>query len=123
MSISFFLDQCVPQQIINILQDSGYQTLILKNFINITSPDSIVINKAQELDAVLLSLNGDFSDIITYPPNLYGGIIALQLKNHPEVIPQLMKKLINYLKINQVNELGKILIRFALNKRFLLNNN
>ncbi len=98
MSISFFLDQCVPQQIINILQDSGYQTLILKNFINITSPDSIVINKAQELDAVLLSLNGDFSDIITYPPNLYGGIIALQLKNHPEVIPQLMKKLINYLK-------------------------
>jgi len=32
------------------------------------SPDSIVLSKAQQLDAVLVSLNGDFADIVTYPP-------------------------------------------------------
>jgi hypothetical protein len=27
----------------------------------------------------------------------YNGIIALQIRNHPEIIPQLMVRLINYL--------------------------
>jgi hypothetical protein len=49
------------------------------------------------LDAILVSLNGDFSDIVTYPPSDYKGIIALQVRNHPEVIPVLIHRLMNYL--------------------------
>ncbi len=56
-----------------------------------------VIAKAQELDAILISLNGDFADITTYPPSRYKGIIALQVKNHPEVIPTLIRRLTSYL--------------------------
>ena len=41
-----------------------------------------MISKAQELDSVLLSLNGDFADIVAYPPANYKGIIALQVGNH-----------------------------------------
>jgi len=43
------------------------------------------------------SLNGDFADIVTYPPSDYKGIIALQVANHPEIIPQMMKRLRMYL--------------------------
>ncbi len=43
----------------------------------------MVIAKAQALEAVLLSLNGDFAYIVRYPPSQYRGIIALQIKNHP----------------------------------------
>ena len=56
-----------------------------------------MIAKAQELEAILVSLNGDFADIVTYPPSRYKGIIALQVKDHPEVIPALMQRLMTYL--------------------------
>ena len=60
------------------------------------SPDPIVIAKAHELDAILLSLNGDFADIVSYPQAEYKGIIALQVKNHPEAVPQLISRLIAF---------------------------
>jgi hypothetical protein len=51
------------------------------------SPDRAVIAKAQKLGAILLSLNGDFADIVAYPPGQLGGIVALQiaiiLRSHP----------------------------------------
>jgi len=66
----------------------------------VDSPDSLVIHKAQENKAILISLNGDFSDIVTYPPRNYGGIISLQIKNHPEVLLLIMEKLITFLNSN-----------------------
>ncbi|MEK7776602.1 MAG: hypothetical protein AAB331_04410, partial [Planctomycetota bacterium] len=61
------------------------------------SADTIVISKAQELDSILISLDGDIADIVAYPPAHYKGIIALQIRNHPEIIPQLMSRLEDYL--------------------------
>jgi predicted nuclease of predicted toxin-antitoxin system len=112
MLFNFFIDQCVPFQVVKFLQDAEYNTFILRDFIPIESPDSVVIAKAQELDSILISLNGDFADIVTYPPSLYGGIISLQVKNHPEIIPRLMNLLINYLQNNSDRDhyRGKLLI-------------
>lgn len=59
----------------------------------------MVIAKAQEIDAILLSLNGDFADIVTYPPKIYKGIVALQVHNHPEILHHLMEKLVAYFKL------------------------
>ena len=56
-----------------------------------------MISKARELDSILVSLNGDFANIVAYPPANYNGIIALQVRNHPEIIPQLMARLKDYL--------------------------
>ncbi len=97
MSLTFFIDQCVPASICQFLREGGHHVLILKDYLPIESPDEIVIAKAQELAAILLSLNGDFSDIVTYPPANYGGIVSIQLRNHPEIIPLLMQRLLNYL--------------------------
>jgi len=41
----------------------------------------------QFIDAILLSLNGDFADIVNYPPKNYKGIVALQVRNHSEILP------------------------------------
>lgn len=49
------------------------------------------------LDAVLVTLNGDFADIINYPPASFGGIIALQVRNHPESLPAIVMRLLTYL--------------------------
>lgn len=101
MSLRFFVDQCVPNSVVKPLFEAGHEVFILKEHLSPTSGDPIVIGKAQELDAILISLNGDFSDIVTYPPSNYNGIIAIQIKNHPKIIPKLMKRLMNYLSIHQ----------------------
>ena len=56
-----------------------------------------MIASAQSLEAVLVTLNGDFADIINYPPAKFGGIIALQVKNHPESLPAIVMRLLTYL--------------------------
>jgi len=100
MSLLFFADQCISNFIIDALQASGHNVHRLKEHISPDSPDSIVIKKAAELDSILISLNGDFADIVMYPPSRYQGIFALQVRNHPETIPQLMQRLLNYLTAN-----------------------
>lgn len=74
MNLKFFADHCVSNFIIQSLRDSGYEVLILREHIPAESPDPVVISKAQQLDAILVSLNGDFSDIVTFPPANYSGI-------------------------------------------------
>ena len=112
MSLRLFCDQCVPAEISDALRRSGHDVTLLRDALPICSPDPVVIGRAKELDAVLVSLNGDFSDIVAYPPADYRGIVAIQLHNHPEVIPQLMERLTAYLAPNPVQEFyhGKLLI-------------
>ena len=100
MSLRFFADHCVSNSVVAALRDAGHEVLLLKEHIAPNSDDSAVLAKAQELEAVLVSLNGDFADIVIYPPSSYGGIIALQVKNHPEVIPALLTRLVNYLGVH-----------------------
>jgi predicted nuclease of predicted toxin-antitoxin system len=97
MSLRLFTDHCVPNSVTQELRDAGHDVFVLKEHIPPESDDAVVIAKAQELNAVLVSLNGDFADIATYPPSQYKGIIALQIRNRPEVFPLLMRRLTNYL--------------------------
>ena len=99
MRLRFFVDHCVPNSVIQALRGAGHEVFILKEHIPQVSDDAVVITKAQELDAILVSLNGDFADIATYPPSQYNGIIALQVRNHPEAIITLVQRLINYLSV------------------------
>ena len=112
MSLRFFSDQCVPAEITDFLEQRHYQVTLLREVLPIRSLDPEVIAKAQQLHAVLLSLNGDFADIVAYPPAAYGGIIAIQLHNHPEVIPSLMERLHTFLVANPNQDFyrGKLLI-------------
>src|SRR5687768_1863849 len=112
MGLQFFADHCVSNAIMHTLREAGHAVVRLQEHLPVESPDADVIAKAQQLDALLLSLNGDFADIVTYPPADYQGIIALQVRNHPEIIPQLMKRLQDYLSSHPDKEYyrGKLLV-------------
>jgi predicted nuclease of predicted toxin-antitoxin system len=97
MSLRFFADHCVSNSVITALRNAGHEVFILRQHIACDSDDPIVLAKAQELETILISLNGDFSDIVVYPPSSYAGIVALQVKNHPEVIPAMLVRLLTYL--------------------------
>ena len=97
MSLRFFSDQCVPAEITGTLSRHGHQVTLLREVLPIRSPDPVVIAKARELGAILVPLNGDFSDIVAYPPAQHLGIVAIQLHNHPGIIPPLMELLAAFL--------------------------
>jgi predicted nuclease of predicted toxin-antitoxin system len=112
MSLRFFSDQCVPAEITDTLRRHGHQVTLLREVLPIRSLDPAVIAKVQELGAILLSLNGDFADIVAYPPANYVGIVAVQLHNHPEIIPLLMERLVAFLDGQPAQEFyhGKLFI-------------
>ena len=112
MSLRLLSDQCVPTEITASLKRGGHEVTLLREVLPINSSDPDVIAKAQQLGAILLSLNGDFADISTYPPSQYGGIIAIQLNNHPETIPYLMRGLLGFLSDHseQAFYRGKLLV-------------
>ena len=58
MSLRLFCDQCVPAEISDALRRSGHDVTLLRDALPIRSPDPVVIGRAKELDAVLVSLNG-----------------------------------------------------------------
>jgi hypothetical protein len=60
----------------------------------------VLIAKAQELDAILLSLKGDFPDSVAYPPAGFKGIIAHQVLNHPETTSRLLERLERHLSLH-----------------------
>jgi predicted nuclease of predicted toxin-antitoxin system len=68
MGLRFFADHCIPNSIIQGLLDTGHEVFCLKDHIPRESPDPIVIATAQRLDSILISLNGDFTDKLNYPP-------------------------------------------------------
>jgi predicted nuclease of predicted toxin-antitoxin system len=108
----FFADHCVPESVAEALESKGHEVLRLRNQMATDAPDPDVIEKAQMLDAVLLSLNGDFSDIVRYPPSKYGGIISMQVRNRPEVLAQITERLTRYLRDQSDREhyRGKLLL-------------
>ena len=104
MSLRLFCDQCVPAEISDTLRLSGHDVTLLRDALPIRSIDPAVIGRARRLDAILVSLNGDFSDIVGYPPADNRGIVAIQLHNHPEIILHLMERLTAFLAANPAQE-------------------
>src|ERR1700745_1143795 len=109
MTLRFLADHCVSN---STVQSPNHEVLRLKDVVPVESSDMVVITKAQEIDAILLSLNGDFSHIVNYPPKNYKGIVALQMHNHAEILPELIGRLTAYLKVNSTMDhyRGKLLV-------------
>lgn len=92
-----FLDHCVPNRVAQMLAAEGHEAIRLRDCIPTDSPDPVVLRKSEELDAVLVSLNGDFADITAYPPVNHRGIIALQVRNRPEAVTPITEILLAFL--------------------------
>jgi predicted nuclease of predicted toxin-antitoxin system len=104
MALRFLADHCISNSIVQTLREVGHEVLRLRDVLPVDSPDRVVIAKAQEIDAILISLNGDFADIVTYPPKKYKGIVALQMRNHAEILEHLMARFAEYLRTQPTME-------------------
>lgn len=98
MGLRFFADHCVPASVTRTLRENGHTVLVLRDHLPQNAPDQLVIEKAQLENAILLTLNGDFSDIVAYPPSEFLGIVAFQLKNQPVLIQAVMTRFLAFLQ-------------------------
>jgi len=112
MALRFLADHCISNSGVQTLREANHEVLRLRDVLPVESADAIVIAKAQEIDAILLSLNGDFSHIVNYPPRNYKGIVAMQMHNHSEILPKLIARLRAYLKLHTTMDhyRGKLLV-------------
>jgi len=76
--MSILLDHCVPHHYLRLLHDWGYEVHLLKEQADPRSPDPDVLRVASKLDAVLVTVDTDFQNILQYPPQNYQGIVVIQ---------------------------------------------
>ena len=56
----FMLDENVPVDVADMLVQHGHDAVFIRDYVPPGSPDPLVATVAQELDAVLVSFDGDF---------------------------------------------------------------
>jgi predicted nuclease of predicted toxin-antitoxin system len=59
----FMLDENVPQDVADMLNELGHKAEFIREYAPPGSPDPVVATVSEELDAILLSFDGDFEVI------------------------------------------------------------
>ncbi len=66
--LRLFADHCVANSVLEAIRRLGHEVIRLRDRLPADSSDPVVIHQAQQEHAILLTLNGDFTDIVSYPP-------------------------------------------------------
>ncbi len=91
-------DHCVYGKTVKLLRTQGHEVIKLKELGQAAADDPQVLAPAQSLDAVLITNDNGFGNILTYPPERYGGIVVLRVtaKNQQRVHEILLDLLKSY---------------------------
>lgn len=84
--MSVLVDHCVPGKFKTLLESWDCTASLLKEHIKSDSSDADVLALAQHLDAVLLTVDMDFANILNYPPQNYQGIIVKRYQIEDEIV-------------------------------------
>ena len=61
--MKFFADHCVTESVCRFLEERGHEVVRLRDVLPTDSPDPLVANFAEQLEAILISHDGDFRKI------------------------------------------------------------
>jgi hypothetical protein len=97
MELRFFADHCVPNTVVESLRNAGHEVWRVRDCIPTESPvwSSFQRRKNWMRFLYLLTVTSLISSLTLQPLNK--GIISLQVRNHPEILPEIMSRLKDYL--------------------------
>ena len=75
----FKIDENMPTEITEMLISTGHDAKTLHEQLLKGIIDSVLLNVCKDENRVLVTLDTDFSDIRTYPPQEFSGIIVLRV--------------------------------------------
>ena len=78
--MKFKVDENLPVEVGGLLEDNGHNALTVLGQNLGGEPDSRIAQVCQKERRALITLDTDFSDIRTYPPEEFLGLIVLRLK-------------------------------------------
>ncbi len=80
MSLKFKIDENLPVEAVDALVSAGHDALTVMDQGLEGEMDWKIASVSQQEQRVILTLDLDFGDIRTYPPQDYAGIIVLRLR-------------------------------------------
>lgn len=101
--MNFKVDENLPYEFVDLLTHAGYSadTVVQERLQG--ANDSAVANICQKESRILLTLDLDFSDIRSYPPHAFPGIVVLRPHRQDKLqLIELLKSLIPLFSIEQV---------------------
>ena len=87
--MKFKIDENLPIEIVQILNEAEYDAMSILDQNLGGKADIHVASRCQNEKRILVTLDMDFADIRTYPPNQYSGLIVLRLKRQDK--PYILK--------------------------------
>lgn len=83
--MKFKVDENLPVEVADLLGLAGHDatTVLAQNLGG--SPDQDLVSICQDEDRALITLDTDFTDIRTYPPKQYPGLVVLRLRRQGKV--------------------------------------
>ena len=96
--MKFKVDENLPIEVVRILENNGHDALTVLEQNLGGEPDSRIAQVCKEEKRALMTFDTDFSDIRTYPPEEFFGLIVFRLKTQdkPQVL-SIVSQLINIL--------------------------
>lgn len=93
--MQFKIDENLPIDVAELLRQVGYDALTIWDQDLVGSRDQTIAEICQQERRCLITLDKDFADIRTYPPEHFAGIMILRVKQQDKLIMlELMKKLL-----------------------------
>ncbi|MEZ4712015.1 MAG: DUF5615 family PIN-like protein [Caldilineaceae bacterium] len=80
--MQFKCDENLPQEVTQLLQSNGYGALSIHDQNMVGEADAHIAMVCQSEDRIIATLDTNFADIRTYPPEAYAGIIVLRIRRH-----------------------------------------
>jgi predicted nuclease of predicted toxin-antitoxin system len=95
--MKFKIDENLPAEIKIILRGAGHDALDLGDQAMLGAKDKVIANICRAEQRAIVTLDTDFADIRTYPPDEYSGIIVLRLSRQDkpyvmQIIQQTLEK-------------------------------
>ena len=78
--MKFKIDENLPADIAVLLQEAGYDAMTLLDQKLGGHADPRIASACRTEDRALITLDMDFADIRSYPPNQYPGVVVLRLR-------------------------------------------
>lgn len=83
--MKFKIDENLPIEVAELLQKEGYKCKTVQEQSLKGSTDSRIISVCRSEERVIVTLDMDFSDIRSYPPEQYSGIVVLRLERQDKL--------------------------------------
>ncbi len=78
--MKFKIDENLPVEVAKLLQQAGHDALTVWDQALTGSPDPEIADACQREGRCLFTLDKDFADILTYPPEQFAGLMILRVK-------------------------------------------